>query len=118
MKITDVYKLVKGPLKIEKVRCETTGMAVEGPFVTPTLFQLKADELVLVESLIINGGNLKKVALDLSVSYPTLRNRLDGVIGFLKNESEKLQIKRSEILDAIEKGTLTPEEGAQKMETL
>ncbi len=118
MKITDVFKLVPGPLKIEKVRCLTTGVAIEGPFSTPGFFQLNEDQFCIVESLILNAGNLKKVAEDIGISYPTLRNRLDEIIAIIKRESDGMKNKRQEILDSIDKGKITPEEGAQLLESL
>ncbi len=118
MKITDVFKLLKGPIIIEKVKCVSTGYAVEGPFETPALFQLNENQFTIVESLVMNGGNLKKVAEEIGISYPTLRTRLDEIIEILKAESTRMQAKRLEILDAIEKGDISPDEGARKLKSL
>ena len=118
MKITEVFKLVPGPLKIEKIRCLTTGVAIEAPFSTPGFFQLNEEQFCIVESLILNAGNLKKVAEEMGISYPTLRNRLDEIIAVIKRDSDGMKKRRQEILDSIEKGTITPEEGAQLLESL
>lgn len=118
MKITDVFKLLKGPIQIEKVKCASTGYAVEGPFETPALFQLNEEQFNIVESLVINGGNLKKVAEEIDVSYPTLRSRLDEIIDLLKVESARMHEKRLEILSAIEKGEITAGEGAKRLQSL
>jgi hypothetical protein len=118
VKLSDVFKILKGPLKIEKVRCQTTGFAVEGPFSTPALFQLSEEQLQIVELLVIHGGNLKNVAKDLKITYPTLKNRLDEISNKVKSASERLQQKRSAILDAIEQGKITPEQGAKELESL
>ena len=118
MKITDVFKLLKGPIRIEKVKCATTGYSVEGPFETPALFQLNEDQFAIVESLVINGGNLKKVAEEIGVSYPTLRSRLDEIIDTIKAESSRMQAKRMEILDAVDKGEITVDEGAKRLQSL
>ncbi|MBL8027761.1 MAG: DUF2089 domain-containing protein [Fibrobacteres bacterium] len=118
MRIADVFSILEGPIVVEKVRCQKTGYAVEGPFETPALFQLRNDQFQLVESLIINGGNLKKVAEEVGVSYPTLRNRLDDIILIMKSESEKVKIKRMEILDAIERGEISADEGAKRLKEI
>jgi hypothetical protein len=118
LKLSAVFKLLKGPIQIESVRCQKTGFKVEGPFTTPAIFQLNEDQLKLVESLVMNGGSLKKVAEEMNISYPTLKNRLDEVASILKRESAELRRKRSEVLDAIEKGTITPDEGAEQLEAL
>jgi hypothetical protein len=118
MKISDVFKLVPGPIKIEKVRCQTTGVAVEAPFTTPGILQLTEEQFEVVESLILNAGNLKKVAEDIGISYPTLRHRLDEIILILRRESDGIKNRRQEILDKIEQGTITPEKGAELLESL
>ncbi len=118
MKLTDVYKLLKGPLQIEKVGCLTTGFKVEGPFQTPALFQLHEDQLLLVEKLALHGGNLKNVAADLDISYPTLRNRLKEISEFLARHSDEKMRGRLKILKDIEDGTITPDEGAELLEGL
>ena len=65
MRFTDIFKVLKGPITIEKVRCQTTGFCIEGPFASPAIFQLGEEQLLIVELLAIHGGNLKKVAEDL-----------------------------------------------------
>ena len=118
MQLSDVFKILKGPIQIEKVGCRTTGFKVEGPFRTPALFQLNEDQLDLVEKLAIHGGNLKNLAADLGISYPTLRNRLREVSDFLGTQSEEKKRERLRILKDIDQGTITPEEGADLLERL
>jgi hypothetical protein len=118
MKLTDVYKLLKGPIQIEKVGCLSTGFKVEGPFHTPALFQLNEDQLELVEKLAIYGGNLKDLAADLGISYPTLRNRLREVSDFLATHSEAKKQERLKILKDIDEGRINPDAGAELLEKL
>ncbi len=118
MKLSSVYKLLKGPLQIEKVRCLTTGFKVEGPFELPALLQLSGEQIDLVETLVIAGGNLKKVAEILDMSYPTLKNRLDEVGRILKKHSEQQKQKRLAILEQLEAGDISPESAAEKIENL
>lgn len=118
MKLSDVFKLLKGPIQIEKVGCLTTGFKVEGPFQTPALFQLDEEQLELVEKLVIHGGNLKNLALDIGVSYPTLKNRLNVISEFLARESDEKKRQRLEILKDIDEGRITPDEGAELLERI
>jgi hypothetical protein len=118
MKLTDVYKLLPGPIRLEKVVCQTTGFKVEGPFQTPALFQLQEEQLELVEKLALHGGNLTKAAIEMGVSHPTLRNRLREISDFLAKQSEANKQKRLEILKQIEDGALSPEEGAERLAEL
>lgn len=48
------------------------------------LGQLPADDLALIVQFVLRSGSLKDLAKDVGVSYPTIRARLDGVIGRLR----------------------------------
>jgi hypothetical protein len=48
------------------------------------LAQLPADDLALIVQFVLRSGSLKDLARDVGVSYPTIRGRLDGVIGRLR----------------------------------
>ena len=118
MKIAEVFKILKGPIQIERVKCVSTGFSVEGPFTTPALYQIDSDNLHLVELLVIHGGNLKKVAEELDISYPTLKNRLDNIADIIRADHKNADRKRMEILEGIEKGRITPESAAEKFENI
>lgn len=118
MKLAEVFKLLKGPIRIEKVRCQSTGFTVEGPFTTPALFQIDEAHLRLVESLVIHGGNLKRVAEEMDISYPTLKNRLDEIGRILKADRSRRSKQRIDILEQIERGEITSEEGSKELKSL
>ena len=113
MKIAEVFRLFEGPVKILKVKDEATGMVIEGDFDAPPYLQLNEAQHLLVESLIIHGGNLKKVAEDIGVSYPTLKIRLDEVSLFYKKTSERIARKKTELMEAVVRGELTAEEAIE-----
>jgi hypothetical protein len=48
------------------------------------LAQLPADDLALIVRFVLRSGSLKDLARDVGVSYPTIRGRLDAVIGRLR----------------------------------
>jgi len=118
MKIADVFKILKGPIQIERVKCVSTGFSVEGPFTTPALYQIDSDHLHLVELLVIHGGNLKKVAVELDISYPTLKNRLDDIGDIIRADHDKCEKQRLEILDDIEHGRITADAAAEKFQNI
>ncbi len=118
MKISDVFKILKGPIQIERVRCLSSGFAVEGAFTTPILFQIDSDHLRLVELLVLHGGNLKKVAEELDISYPTLKNRLDEIAQIIREAEEKRKKQRVQILDELDRGQMSASEAASRIEDL
>lgn len=48
------------------------------------LAQLPQDDLALIVQFVLRSGSLKDLARDVGVSYPTIRGRLDAVIGRLR----------------------------------
>ena len=70
---------------------------------------------MLAEQMILCGGNLKELAVDVGVSYPTLRKRVDDMIASLKELKEADDKVILSILAGIESGTISPEEGVRKI---
>lgn len=65
---------------------ETSGYPPPGPFDIRRhpLAQLPEEDLNLIVELVLQSGSLKALAESYSVSYPTIRNRLDSVIERLR----------------------------------
>lgn len=65
-------------------------------------------------------GNIKEVEKELGISYPTVRNRLEGVIQALGFKPDGTMAKqqdniRNEILDALERGELDPQDAIERL---
>ncbi|MCL5268991.1 MAG: DUF2089 domain-containing protein [bacterium] len=79
-------------LTVRRFECERCGTSVEGAFGLPLLARLSPVDQTLVVSLIKASGSLKELARQYGVSYPTVRNRLDELIGRIeKLESEPIE---------------------------
>jgi hypothetical protein len=72
--------------RLHCVKCETE---VEGLYPLPVLASLSLEDQDFVLEFIKTSGSLKEMARFLNVSYPTVRNRLDEVIGKLKQDKRK-----------------------------
>lgn len=64
----------------ERFSCPGCGTAVEGDFLLPTLARLSREEQQFVLDFVKSSGSLKQLAKLHSVSYPTVRNRVDALI--------------------------------------
>ncbi len=100
-------------MEVERLRCRECDIAVEGSFPVPRLMQLKPEELDFVERFVMASGSLKEIAKELGISYPTVRARLDRIIDTLKGKIEAEELRRSEILDALDAGRITADEAAE-----
>jgi hypothetical protein len=74
---------------VKRLRCEKCDTEVEGLYRLPALVSLPPDDQEFVLQFVKTSGSLKEMAAILGVSYPTVRNRLDDVIGKLKQSQEK-----------------------------
>lgn len=68
-------------LRVKRFECPTCETLVDGDFALPVLGRLREDEQIFVQQLIKCSGSLKDLAQVYKVSYPTVRNRLDALIG-------------------------------------
>jgi len=77
-------------LSVSTLRCESCQTKVEGAFDLPMLAALSPDVQNFIVEFVKNSGSLKKMAKEMSLSYPTVRNRLDEIIELL-NETSKTE---------------------------
>lgn len=108
-------------LAVVRLVCGTCGTAVEGRYRASKFARLTPDQLTFLEAFLRSRGNIRKVERELRISYPTVRSRLNALLGALgiatgpEEEDETLQRRRTEILDQLESGRLTPEDAARML---
>ncbi len=113
-------------LAVTKLRCGHCETGIEGNFDLPPFAKLNREQLEFVEIFLKCRGNIKEVERELGISYPTVRGRLDGVLEALgyrveahaAGEDAGRQNRRKEILDALNKGEIGPEEAVKLLKTL
>jgi hypothetical protein len=95
------------------LRCPACSLTYAGGFRTPRLARLAPEHQRLAEQVILAAGNLKEIAAELEVSYPTLRKRLDVLIDALSALRAADQAQIDAWLKAVEGGTMTAEHAAR-----
>lgn len=98
--------------------CPDCGLRYEGRFHLPRLARLAPDQQVLAERILLAGGNLKAVAEEVAVSYPTLRKRVDALQAALRGLEAQDRGHIDDLLRAVEAGTLRAEEAARLIKEL
>lgn len=70
---------------------------------------LDHEDLALITQLVLVSGSLKDLAKAYGVSYPTIRNRLNGVIGRLREavEGQPVDPVARTVADLVERGELS-----------
>ena len=117
-RLTNVCPCCKATMEIEKLRCTSCDVTVEGHIPIPRLARLSGDDREFVELFVRSSGSLKAVADKLGISYPTVRSRLNKVIASLENAEKDERDARNEILDRIEQGDISVDEGIQLLREL
>lgn len=107
--------ICRGSVEIERVRCGSCGMAYEGRIAQTRLARLGPEDQHLVEQIVFASCNLKDVAQALQISYPTLRKRLDSLIGALSVLRTDDEAAADKLLTQVEAGTLAAEEAARRI---
>ena len=105
------------PLSVAQLRCTCCATRLEGDFELPALARLSEDDLLFVQEFVMASGSLKAMAQIRNLSYPTLRNRLDDLIGRLKAIPDG-PARRREILDALASGTLSVPEAVDRLKEI
>lgn len=67
-------------LSVTRLQCPTCGTAVEGTFSLGRMQRLNQPQLQFIEAFIRCRGSMKDVGAELSMSYPTVNNRLNDVL--------------------------------------
>lgn len=98
-------------LTISKLSCKSCNTSFNGEFFFPRLARFSLEEQLLAESLILHGGNLKEMAENMKVSYPTLKKRLNELAQTLKEKKAQDSKRIEQILKDIELKKIDAEEG-------
>src|SRR5439155_18314776 len=90
------------PMVVSRMSCGRCEIAVEATFPMSRLGGLPVEHQRFIEMFVLAGGNLKEIAEQVGVSYPTIRSRLDKVIESLRGEIAKTRLVKGNVLDALD----------------
>lgn len=105
-------------LHVTNIECEECSTLFNGKFDIPPLLKLPEDDLQFIFDFVKCSGSLKEMAAKQSVSYPTLRNRLNALIETLERLSIGKQCSKTEILNLLETGKISAIDAAKMLTKL
>lgn len=119
---TLVYKAISkcpicsSKLFISKLKCSRCATVIENDFEMSKFEYLSGEQLKFIEVFLKNRGNIKDVERELGISYPTVRAKLDEVIGALGyNVSKEPSVDKKKIVDMLDKGEITPDQAIKML---
>jgi hypothetical protein len=109
-------------MSVTRLHCRNCDSAVEGQFSLGRFYRLSPDQLAFVETFIRCEGKLNRVQDELSMSYPTARARLIGVIralGYEVGDEEEAVPSgvRKSVLERLASGEIGSEEAVGLLKT-
>ncbi|MDO7786772.1 DUF2089 domain-containing protein [Desulforamulus aquiferis] len=119
-KILNRCPICEHEMIVTNLACNNCRTKIEGEFLPSKFCRLPQEQLEFIEVFLKCRGSIKDVEKELGISYPTVRNRLDSVLqslGFGTDRTENIPESpvRQNILDALEKGEISPEEAARQL---
>ncbi len=115
---------------VTEVSCPACDIHIRGQFTLSRYDSLSAEQGQFLETFLRCRGVIRDVEAALGISYPTVRARLDGLLGALNltsegsadapapTDAEQKAIKRKDILAAISAGTLDAQSGLDALQDL
>ncbi len=85
-KILEMCPSCEGPLEITEVACLRCGTRVQAHYRPCDFCRLTDEQSTFLRTFLTSRGNLSDVEKRLGVSYPTVRAKLDEVIGRLQSD--------------------------------
>ena len=104
------------PFVVERVRLVGKEIAIEGAFAPPQLARLTAEDQVFVAAFLRSHGSIKEMEQMFGVSYPTIKARLTRISASLEFIDESPAPARSDVLERLERGEITPAEAIAALE--
>ena len=110
-------------LVVTELYCPDSGVSLRGKFEIPRYARLDAEQLRFLETFLRCRGVINAMERELSISYPTVKARLDALLQALDLTPVKEDGPRKEratetkraILDQLERGEISAEEAKARL---
>lgn len=106
-----------GELSITSYRCNDCQTEIIGQFEMDKFQRLDEEDKEFIELFLIKRGSIKDVGEELSISYPTVRNRIDKIVGKLGRKIDKKE-SRLDILNLLDKGEITADQARELLKEI
>jgi hypothetical protein len=102
---------------VTSVRLKDSGISIEGEFELPVLARLRYEDQVFVGEFVRCHGSIKQMEKAFSVSYPTIKNRLNRIADQLTLVHVEVEPAGSsdDVLGLLERGEITADEAAKRL---
>jgi hypothetical protein len=94
--------------RVSEVYIPEQGIRISGDFELPSLAKLSSQEQLFAAAFIKTHGSIKLLETNFSISYPTVKNRLNAIAAKLDTVDVRVSISSpvSSVLDKLETGEI------------
>ena len=111
------------PFRVERVRLQTSGIAIEGSFELPLLAQLPIEDQLFIVAFVRSHGSIKEMERLFGVSYPTIKSRLNRLAEQLGPAvaveevppAEPSDADKRAVLDKLERGEISAQQALKEL---
>ena len=111
-----ICPICQSELEVARLHCNSCDTSIEGHFAMGQFSNLTPDQLEFVFTFVRCEGKINRMEQELSLSYPTIRNRLHEVIralGYEPGRDESAEVNaeiRSSAIADLEAGKITADQ--------
>jgi hypothetical protein len=105
-------------MTVTQMNCQHCNVSVQADFPMSRLGRMPVEHQRFIEMFLLAGGNLKEIAEEVGVSYPTIRSRLDKIIDALRVEIAKTRQLKGNVLDAVAASRSSAEDAAKMIKEI
>ncbi|MGO3017517.1 MAG: DUF2089 domain-containing protein [Anaerococcus sp.] len=104
-------------LVITSYKCNSCKTEISGEFEMDKFQRLDQEDKEFIELFLIKRGSIKEVGEELSISYPTVRNRIDKIVKKLGRKIDKKE-SRIDILNMLDNGDITADQARELLKEI
>ena len=102
-------------MRLTRATCPDCQVDLEGQFEISSLGRLPQEDQVFVTAFLRHHGSIRKMEQLFDISYPTVKNRLRGIVEKL-DRVFSAPSPNAAILEQVARGELTVDEALERME--
>ena len=120
MNIPNRCPACNGRLVVAELCCNECKTSIKGGFELPELASLSEEEEGFLKVFLAARGNIKEVERCLNISYPTVKSRLECILGGLGLSQLQSEVKRQrlETVEKLERGEITAVDAIKRLRDL
>ena len=120
MNIPNKCPACNGRILATEFCCDDCNTSIKGSFELPALACLSEEDDRLLKVFLSARGNIREVERCLNISYPTVKSRLEAMLGRLGLGQLQSETKRQrlEIIEKLERGETTAHEAIKNLRDL